>query len=114
MESPKRIGRLRLSTSKNSSGATGLIPTAARSATGATRRKIGGAAFHITEVKEREFKLDSFKWLNDESLEEADELPEPEELATDAIAELESAVAELNTVMKLLEGENGETAAARR
>ena len=36
--------------------------------------------FQISEVKKREFKLDSFKWLKDESIEDADELPEPEEL----------------------------------
>jgi type I restriction enzyme M protein len=60
-------------------------------------------SLHITEVKDRGFKLDSFKWLKDESLEDADELPEPEELATDAIAELEGAVEELNAVLALLE-----------
>jgi len=60
-------------------------------------------SFSITEVKEREFKLDGFKWLKEESLEDADELPEPEELATDAIEELEEAVAELNQVLRLLE-----------
>src|SRR5262249_10452455 len=48
-------------------------------------------SFSIAEVKDRDFKLDSFKWLKEESLEDADELPEPEELATDAIAELEGA-----------------------
>jgi len=37
----------------------------------------------------RDFKLGSFKRLKEESLEDADDLPEPEELATDAIAELE-------------------------
>jgi len=51
-------------------------------------------------------QLDSFKWLKEESLEDADDLPEPEELATDAIAELEGAVEELNAVLALLE--NGE------
>ena len=61
--------------------------------------------FHISEVKEREYKLDSFKWIKDESLEDADELPEPEELATDAIAELEGAVGELNALLALLERE---------
>jgi len=35
-----------------------------------------------------------------------DELPEPEELATDAIAELESAVGELSAIMKMLENGN--------
>ena len=60
-------------------------------------------SFHISEVKEREFKLDGFKWLKEESLEDADDLPPPEELATDAIAELEEAVSELNAVIALLE-----------
>ena len=34
-------------------------------------------SFAIAEVKERDFKLDSFKWLKEESLEDADDLPEP-------------------------------------
>lgn len=63
-------------------------------------------SFHISEVKEREFKLDGFKWLKEESLEDADELPEPEELVTDAIEELEEAVGELNQVLRLLENGN--------
>ncbi len=78
----------------------------------AERRKPSDSAedrwrsFAIAEVKERDFKLDSFKWLKEESLQDADDLPEPEELATDAIAELEAAVEELNAVLALLE--NGE------
>ena len=64
-------------------------------------------SFGIAEVKEREFKLDGFKWLKEESLEDADDLPEPEELATEAISELEEAVAELNQVLRLLENGNG-------
>jgi type I restriction enzyme M protein len=64
-------------------------------------------SFSIADVKERDFKLDSFKWLKEESLEDSDDLPEPEELATDAIAELEGAVEELNEALKLLETSNG-------
>lgn len=60
--------------------------------------------FTIDEVKERDFKLDGFKWLKDESLDDADDLPEPEELATDAISELEAAVEELQLVLGLLDG----------
>ena len=45
--------------------------------------------------------------LKEESLEDADDLPEPEELATDAISELEAAVVELNQVLALLENGNG-------
>jgi type I restriction enzyme M protein len=63
--------------------------------------------FGIDEVKERDFKLDGFKWLKDDSVEDADDLPEPEELATDAISELEGAVEELGQVLALLEGPNG-------
>jgi type I restriction enzyme M protein len=86
---------------------------------GCAKRKPGDSKedrwrhFHISEIKEREFKLDGFKWLKDETLEDADELPEPEELVTDAIAELEAAVEELNVVMKLLEGENGDAATSQ-
>jgi type I restriction enzyme M protein len=64
-------------------------------------------SFSIAEVKAREFKLDSFKWLKEESLEDAGDLPEPEELATDAIAELLGAVEELNAVLALLENGSG-------
>jgi type I restriction enzyme M protein len=63
-------------------------------------------SFHISEIKQRDYKLDSFKWLRDESLEDADELPEPEELATDAIAELEVALEELNGILVTLESES--------
>jgi type I restriction enzyme M protein len=63
--------------------------------------------FSLAEVQQRDFKLDSFKWLKDESLEDADDIPPPEELATDAIGELEGAVEELNAVLTLLENGNG-------
>jgi type I restriction enzyme M protein len=63
--------------------------------------------FHISEVKERDFKLDGFKWLKEDSLEDADDLPEPEELVTDAIAELQGAVDGLNKVLVMLENGNG-------
>lgn len=68
--------------------------------------------FGIKEVAAKEFKLDGFKWLKEESLDDADELLEPEELATEAIAELEQAVAELNEVLALFE--NGATKPATR
>jgi type I restriction enzyme M protein len=67
-------------------------------------------SFDIAEVKDRAFKLDSFKWLKEESLEDAEDLPEPEDLATDAISELEAAVEELNQVLALLENGNGSKA----
>jgi type I restriction enzyme M protein len=67
-------------------------------------------SFPIDEVRKRDYKIDSLKWLKDESLDDADELPEPEELATDAIEELEAAVGELNNVLSLLESGNGSEA----
>jgi len=64
-------------------------------------------SFPISEVKDREFKLDGFKWLKEDSLEDADDLPEPEELATDAASELREAVAGLERVLAMLEDGNG-------
>ena len=64
-------------------------------------------SFTIQEIKDRHFKLDGFKWLKDDSLDDPDNLPEPEELATDAISELELAVEELNAIIALLENGSG-------
>jgi len=66
-------------------------------------------SFDISEVKEHDFKIDSLKWLRDYSLEDADDLPEPEELATDAISELETAIEHLNAILVALENGNGDT-----
>lgn len=62
--------------------------------------------FHISEVKERGYKLD-ITWLKDESLEDSDELPEPQDLASEAITELEAVVDDLKDVVELLEKEEG-------
>ena len=64
--------------------------------------------FHISEVQERDFKIDSLKWLKDTSLGDGADLPPPEELATEAIGELESAVEELNTILAMLGDGGGE------
>jgi len=63
-------------------------------------------SFTIEEIKERDFKIDSLKWLKDESLDDARGPLEPEELATDAVGELESAIEELNRVIAVLENGN--------
>ncbi|HEX4965203.1 MAG TPA: class I SAM-dependent DNA methyltransferase [Thermoanaerobaculia bacterium] len=57
----------------------------------------------MAEVRARDFKIDGLKWLKEESLE--DELPEPEELATEAIGELKEAVEELSSLLLLFEAE---------
>ncbi|MEO6191757.1 MAG: class I SAM-dependent DNA methyltransferase [Thermoanaerobaculia bacterium] len=73
---------------------------------GRSRRSAGDSredrwrSFSVAEVRARDFKIDGLKWLKEESLD--DELPEPEELAAEAIAELESAVADLASVIELL------------
>ena len=54
--------------------------------------------FSIDQVKEKRFKFDSFKWLKDEDIEDLDELPEPEELITDALSELKEAIDNLNKI----------------
>lgn len=58
--------------------------------------------FHIKEIKARDYKLD-MTWLKDESIEDADSLPEPTVLATDAITELEAVIDDLREIMDLLE-----------
>lgn len=55
--------------------------------------------FSMEEVRAKGFKIDSLKWLKDETLEDASDLPLPEELAADAISELQEAVKELNVIM---------------
>jgi type I restriction enzyme M protein len=62
-------------------------------------------SFSINEVKTRDFKIDSLKWLKDEALNDSDELAEPEELATEAIAEFEGALEELKAIIDLLENQ---------
>jgi type I restriction enzyme M protein len=62
--------------------------------------------FPASEIKERGFKLD-INWLKDESLEDGNDLPEPQELARDAITELEAAIADLREVVALVEKEEG-------
>jgi type I restriction enzyme M protein len=64
-------------------------------------------SFTLDEVKERHYKLDSFKWLRDEELDDPDELPEPEELITEAMEELQLALDDLADMQRLLEGNGG-------
>jgi len=65
-------------------------------------------SFTIGEIRDRNYKIDSLKWLKDESLDDWGDLPEPEELASDAIEELSAAVRGLNTILAALENGNGD------
>src|SRR6266496_2089584 len=64
--------------------------------------------FTLDEIKEHHYKLDAFKWLRDEEADDPDELPEPEELVTEAMEELQLALDELADIQRLLEG-NGDS-----
>ncbi|MBI4802808.1 MAG: N-6 DNA methylase, partial [Elusimicrobia bacterium] len=57
--------------------------------------------FHVSEIKDRNYKLD-ITWLKDDSLEDAEDLPEPQELAGEAIKELTAAIAGLKKAIKEL------------
>ncbi len=77
---------------------------------GRSRRTDTGAEgrfrkFHISEIKERDYKLD-ITWLRDESLEDANELPEPQDLAAEAITELEAVVDDLREIISLIEADS--------
>ncbi len=76
---------------------------------GRSKRKDLGAEgrfrkFSIGEIKERAYKLD-ITWLKDDSLENSDELPEPQYLAAEAITELEAIVDDLREIVALVEKE---------
>ena len=60
--------------------------------------------YPVSSIKDRDFKLD-ITWLKDESLEDSDELPEPQDLAAEAVTELEAAVDELKEIIALVERE---------
>jgi len=59
--------------------------------------------FPIAEIRGRAFNIDSLKWLKESAPDDGFGALEPEELATEAIAELETAARELTSVVALLE-----------
>ncbi len=71
-------------------------------------------SFTIGEAKERDFKLDGFKWLKEESPEDANDVGEPEDLAAEAIEELKAATTGLNKVLELLGNDSEKTPGAAR
>jgi type I restriction enzyme M protein len=58
----------------------------------------------IDEIKAKHYKLDAFKWIRDEEADDPDDLPEPEELLTEAMEELQLALDDLTDIQGLLEG----------
>ncbi len=61
--------------------------------------------FTRDEISKRDDNLDIF-WLKDESLEDADDLPEPEDLISEAVTQLETALDALNELALILD-QNG-------
>jgi type I restriction enzyme M protein len=59
-------------------------------------------SFQVEKIREKNYKIDSLRWLKDDSADDAG-FAEPEELATDIIAELESALLNMQSVTRLLE-----------
>jgi type I restriction enzyme M protein len=66
-------------------------------------------SFTLDEIKEHHYKLDAFKWIRDEELGDPDDLPEPEELITEAMEELQLALDDLTDIQRLLEGNGGQS-----
>ena len=78
---------------------------------GLSKRTDGGETgrfrkFSRQAIKDRGYKLD-ITWLKDESLEDSDDLPDPQDLATEAITELEALVDDLREIVALVEKEEG-------
>jgi len=58
--------------------------------------------FSLDDIQARDYKLD-ITWLKDDTLDDGDDLPEPEYLASEAISELEAIVDELRDILDLIE-----------
>lgn len=63
--------------------------------------------FTLEEIKKQHYKLDAFKWIRDEEADDTDGLPEPEELITEAMEELQLALDEVADIQALLEEAGG-------
>jgi type I restriction enzyme M protein len=68
-------------------------------------------SFTTDEIEQHHYKLDGFKWIRDELRDDPGELPEPEELLTEALEALHLALDDLADMQRLLEGNgNGSSA----
>jgi type I restriction enzyme M protein len=80
---------------------------------GLTKRKGLGETgrfrqFGLGEIQRRDYKLD-IVWLRDDLFEDSDELPEPQDLAAEAITVLEAVVDGLREIVALVDVEEGVT-----
>jgi type I restriction enzyme M protein len=65
-------------------------------------------SFTLDDIKAHHFKLDAFKWIRDEELDDPGEPSDPEELITSAMEELQLALDDLADIQRLLEGNGDE------
>lgn len=59
-------------------------------------------SFSLAEIKEHHYKLDAFKWLRDEETDDPAELPEPQELISETVEELQLAIDSLADIQLML------------
>jgi len=60
-------------------------------------------SFTIDDIKAHHYKLDAFKWIRDEELDDPNDLPEPEELITEAMKALQLALDDLIEIQHSLD-----------
>ncbi len=60
-------------------------------------------SFTLDKIKAQQYKLDVFRWMRDEELDDLDDFPEPDELIVEAIESLHLALAGLTNIQHLLE-----------
>jgi type I restriction enzyme M protein len=65
-------------------------------------------SFSIDEIRAKKYKLDAFKWLRDDDSDNPGDLPDPEELVTEAMEELQLALDDLTDIQLFLEGNGNE------
>jgi type I restriction enzyme M protein len=73
---------------------------------------IGGRwrEFTRAEIERHQYKLDAFRWIQDDDLGSLEDLPEPEVLLAEAVEELQLALVELSGIGALLDDESVEVA----
>jgi len=66
--------------------------------------------FNIDEIRGRHFKLDAFKWIRDEEMDDPSDIPDPEELITEAMEQLQLATDGLADIQRMIEAGKGNDA----
>ena len=77
-------------------------PQRPEQAQGPGRDRAASASSTSARSRSADYKLD-ITWLKDDSLEDANDLPEPQDLAAEAITELEAVVDDLRDILQLIE-----------